>query len=77
MMSSSDLISISTFRTRADAQKAKSVLDQAGIESVLQSDPTVIQWGPTQGKHFPESNATQLMVCAEDLDKAGEALRRS
>jgi hypothetical protein len=70
MAQASDLIAVSTFRSQADAQKAKSVLDQAGIESVIQSDPSIVHWGPTQGKHFAESNATQLMVRAEDVDKA-------
>ena len=39
-MRSSDLVSVSTFRTRIEAQKAKSILDQAGIGSVIQPDPS-------------------------------------
>jgi hypothetical protein len=74
VMTSSDLIVVSSFRSQADAQKAKSVLDQAGIESVIRPDPSIVHWGPTQGKHFAESNAAQLMVKAEDADKAGEVL---
>jgi hypothetical protein len=73
-MSSSDLIAVSTFRSQDDAQKAKGVLDKAGIESLIRSDPTIIRWGPTQGKHFAESNAAQLMVKAEDADRAAVAL---
>jgi hypothetical protein len=74
-MKLSDLIAVSIFRSQAAAQKAKSVLDQAGIESELRSDPGNMHWVPTQGKHFAESNATQLMVRAEDIDRAGEVLR--
>ena len=69
-----NLIAVSTFRSQADAQKAKSVLDEAGIDSLVQADPTIIRWGPTQGKHFAESNATQLMVRADDVDSAAIAL---
>jgi len=74
-MKSSDLIAVSIFRSEADAQKAKSVLDQAGIESLVRPDPSIINWGSTQGKHFAESSATQLMVRTEDVDKAALALR--
>jgi hypothetical protein len=70
-------VAVSIFRSQAAAQKAKSVLDQAGIESELRSDPSNMHWVPTQGKHFAESNATQLMVRAEDVDKAGEVLRKA
>ena len=73
-MRSLNLIAVSTFRSQDDAQKAKSVLDEAGIESLIQSDPTIIRCGPTQGKHFAESNSTQLMVRAEDADSAAVAL---
>lgn len=75
-MTSSDLIAVSTCRSRADAQTAKGILDEAGIESLIQSDPSITRWGPTQGKHFAESNATQLMVRAEDVDRAAGALSR-
>jgi hypothetical protein len=75
-MKSSNLIAVAIFRSRAAAQKAKSVLDQAGIESEIRSDPTNMHWVPTQGKHFAESNASQLMVRAEDIDEAGEVLRK-
>ena len=77
-MKSPDLIAVSIFRTQADAQKAKSLLDQAGIESELRSDPSNFHRddAPTQGKHFAESNATQLMVRVEDIDKAGGLLRK-
>jgi hypothetical protein len=75
-MKSADLIAVSTFRSRADAQTAKSILDEAGIESEIQFDPSIIHWGPTQGKHFAESGASRLMVTVEDAEKAGEALQR-
>ena len=37
-MKSSELIALSTFRSTADAQIAKGILDEAGIESMIRSD---------------------------------------
>lgn len=37
-MNASDLIAISTFRSTADAQIAKGILDEVGIESMIRSD---------------------------------------
>jgi hypothetical protein len=72
---STDLIAVSQFRSSADAQIGKDALDEAGIESVVQPDPTIIHWGPSQGKHFAQSNAAQLMVKTEDFAAAIKALQ--
>ena len=37
-MSHSNLITISTFRSTADAQIAKGILDEEGIESMIRAD---------------------------------------
>jgi hypothetical protein len=37
-MKSSELIAVSTFPSTADAQIAKGILDEAGIESMIRSD---------------------------------------
>ena len=37
-MTTSHLIAVSTFRSTADAQIAKGILDEAGIESLIRSD---------------------------------------
>jgi len=73
----SDLIAISTFRSRADAQTAKGVLDKAGIEATIQPDPRMFDRDrDSRDGRYPHSDAAQLMVRTEDADKAGEALRR-
>ena len=73
-MTSPDLIAVSTFRSRADAQTAKGILDEAGIESMIQSDPTIVNSRHNAPGAFPPGAVAQLMVRAEDVDKAGEAL---
>ena len=37
-MKSSDLVVVSTFRSTADAQIAKGILDETGIESMIRAD---------------------------------------
>lgn len=73
-MNSSDLIAVSTFRSRADAQTAKGVLDEAGIESIIQSDPTIVDSRYNTPGAFPPGAVVQLLVRAEDVEKAREAL---
>ncbi len=72
-----DLVSVGTFRSPAHAQKAKGVLDVAGIESTTLLDPS----GPTAGEsrntwlgRRPKNAVTRLLVRAEDVDKAAKAL---
>jgi Putative prokaryotic signal transducing protein len=66
-MNTSDLITIATFPSVADAQIARGVLDEAGIESMIRSD--------NAGGMYPALGGTELLVRAEDLDRAAEALQ--
>jgi hypothetical protein len=65
-MKSSDLITVSTFRSTADAQIAQGVLDEVGIESMIRSD--------NAGGMYPGLDGADLLVRADDLEKADEAL---
>jgi len=65
----SELIAVSTFRSTADAQIAKGVLDEAGIESMIRAD--------TAGGMYPAISRAELLVRAEDLTKALDVLHRS
>ena len=67
-MSSSSLITISTFRSTADAQIAKGILDAAGIESMIRAD--------NAGGMYPAISGADLLVRSEDADKARDALQR-
>jgi hypothetical protein len=65
-MSSSDLITISTFPSITDAQIAKGILDEAGIESMIRAD--------NAGGMYPGIGGADLLVRSEDVEKAHEAL---
>jgi hypothetical protein len=65
-MGSADLVSISTFRSTADAQIAKGVLDDAGIESMMRAD--------NAGGMYPAIGGAELLVRSEDVAKAREVL---
>jgi hypothetical protein len=65
-MKSSDLVPVSTFRSAADAQIAKGILDGAGIESMIRSD--------NAGGMYPAIAGVELLVRAEDVEKAADAL---
>ena len=67
-MKSSDLIAVSTFRSTADAQIAQGVLDEEGIESMIRSD--------NAGGMYPAIDGADLLVRADDVEKASEALQR-
>ena len=67
-MTSSELITVSTFRSTADAQVAKGILDEAGIESMIRSD--------NAGGMYPAIAGADLLVRAEDAEKATDALQR-
>jgi hypothetical protein len=67
-MKSSDLVTVATFRSTADAQVAKGVLDESGIESMVRSD--------NAGGMYPAIGGADLLVRAEDVEKATEALHR-
>jgi len=64
---SSDLVSIGTFRSTADARIAQGILDEAGIESMIRSD--------NAGGMYPAIDGAYLLVRAEDVDRANEALQ--
>jgi Putative prokaryotic signal transducing protein len=67
-MSSSDLITVSTFRSTADAQIAKGILDEAGIDSMIRAD--------NAGGMYPAIGGAELLVRAKDAEKANEALQQ-
>jgi hypothetical protein len=67
-MQSSELAVVSTFRTTADAQIAKGILDDAGIESMVRTDDA--------GGMYPAIGGAELLVRVEDVQKANEELNR-
>ena len=62
----SDLVAVATFPSTADALIAKGVLDEVGIESMVRSD--------NAGGMYPALAGADLLVRAEDLERANEAL---
>jgi hypothetical protein len=67
-MKSGHLVALSTFRSIADAQIAKGILDEAGIESMIRSD--------NAGGMYPALSGAELLVRAEDVGNANDALHR-
>ena len=67
-MTSSELIVVSTFRSAADAQLAKGILDESGIDSMIRAD--------NAGGMYPAIGGADLLVREEDLEKAHDALHR-
>jgi hypothetical protein len=67
-MEPSDLVVLSTFRSPADAQIAKGVLDDAGIESMIRAD--------NAGGMFPAIGGVDVLVRADEVEKANEALNQ-
>jgi len=65
-MKDAELVTVSTFPSAVDAEIAKGVLDDAGIESMIRSD--------NAGGMYPALGGADLVVRAEDLEKATEAL---
>ena len=68
MTAKNDLVTVSTFRSVADAQVAKGILDESGVESLVRSD--------NAGGMYPPLDSVDLLVRAEDIEKATEALNR-
>jgi hypothetical protein len=68
MAKPSDLIALSTFRSTTDAQIAKGILDESGIESMIRADDA--------GGMYPAIGGAELLVRTEDVDKANDALHR-
>ena len=65
-MKSPELITVSTFRSTADAQIAKGILDEAGIDSMIRSD--------NAGGMYPALAGADLLVKSEDAEHAREIL---
>ena len=68
MAKTAELIAIRTFRSTADAQIAKGILDEVGIESMIRAD--------NAGGMYPAISGAELLVRSEDVDKANNALHR-
>ena len=66
-MKPAELVAVSTFRSTADAQIAKGILDVAGIDSIIRSD--------NAGGMYPALAGAELLVNADDLMSATEALQ--
>jgi hypothetical protein len=67
-MSMSDLIVLSTFPSTADALVAQGILNEVDIESMIRAD--------NAGGMYPALSGAELLVRAEDVDKANDALHR-
>jgi hypothetical protein len=65
-MDSDELVTVSTFPSAVDAEIAKGALDDAGIESMIRSD--------NAGGMYPPLDGAELVVRAEDVEKAAEVL---
>jgi hypothetical protein len=63
-----DLVVVSTFRSTADAQIAKGILDEAGIESMMRAD--------NAGGMYPAMSGVELLVRSDDVNRAHDALHR-
>ena len=67
-MKSSDLVVVSTFPSTADAEIAKGILDEEGIDSMIRAD--------NAGGMYPAISRAELLVRTEDVQKANEGLNR-
>ena len=65
-MSETNLAIVSTFRSLPDAQIAKGILDDAGIDSMIRTDDA--------GGMYPGISGADLLVRAEDFENATQAL---
>ena len=67
-MKSAGLIAISTFPSTADAEIAKGILDEVGIDSMIRADNV--------GGMYPGIMGADLLVRTEDAEQAKKALGR-
>jgi Putative prokaryotic signal transducing protein len=67
-MKPTELVVLSTFRSVADAQIVKGILDEEQIESTIRSD--------NAGGMYPALDSADLMVRVDDAERAREALER-
>jgi hypothetical protein len=65
-MDPSDLVVVRTFRSVAEAQLGKGLLDAVGIVSMIRAD--------NAGGMYPAMSGADLLVRAEDLALADDAL---
>jgi hypothetical protein len=68
MPGTSELVVVSTFRSVAEAVIAKGILDEVGIESIVRSD--------NAGGMYPALAGADLLVRADDIERANDALHR-
>jgi len=67
-MQSPHLIVVSTFRSVAEAEIAKGILDNVGIQSMIRSD--------NAGCMYPAIAGADLLVKVQDVDRANQALKQ-
>jgi hypothetical protein len=67
-MKSAELVSVATFGSTADAHVAKGILDEVGVECMVRSD--------NAGGMYPGIGGVELLVRAEDVQRAADALSR-
>jgi Putative prokaryotic signal transducing protein len=65
-MKATELVVLSTFPSVLNAQIAKGILDERQIESIIRSD--------NAGGMYPALDSADLLVRAEDAERAREAL---
>ena len=67
-MTATELVVLSTFPSVTDAQIAKGILDEMQIESAIRSD--------NAGGMYPALDSADLLVRADDAERARQALGR-
>lgn len=67
-MKAEDLAIVATFPSIADAELAKGILDELGIDSMVRTDDA--------GGMMPAIGGAQLLVRREDLERANAGLHR-
>ena len=67
-MKPTELVVVSTFRSVADAQIVKGILDEEQIESTIRSD--------NAGGMYPALDSADLLVRADEAERAKEVLGR-
>jgi hypothetical protein len=68
MPSSAELVVVSRFRSTAEAEIGQGILDEVEIASMIRSD--------NAGGMYPALDGADLLVRAEDFERATEALHR-
>jgi len=67
-MKATELVVVSRFRSVADAQIAKGILDEVGIDAAIRSD--------NAGGMYPALDSAAVLVREEDAERARNALNR-